>query len=96
MTHIPDSSSLGSSKAGPFNLGTLQTNGRTKSDADAVADRSHSDPQRPVDREAHSESAPAFPYTSYPVHMIRKVMRNRHGRGSPADLRLLRSERWPT
>jgi hypothetical protein len=54
-------------------------------------------PKKPVDITARSpqKKGPTSVQKTYPLSMIRKVVRNDHGSGSVVDLQLLRSMRWP-
>jgi len=99
MSRILNFPSPGSTKAGSVSLETIQAKGRGGPKVEAAIDCSVAvpTPQRPVDVVAGppKKFVPASVAKTYPVGMVRKLMRNGHRNGSAVDLQLLRSMRWP-
>jgi hypothetical protein len=90
--------SHGSTKVGRAGLETIQAGGggRPKVGAYVHCSVAVQTPKKPVDITVGPppKKGPASVQKTYPLSMIRKVLRNNHGSGSAVDLQLLRSMRW--
>jgi hypothetical protein len=88
-----------STKAGPAGLEAIHARGRGRPRVGALIDYfvAVPTPKKPVDITVgppHKKGRASVKKT-YPLSLIRKVIRNKHGSGSAVDLQLLRAMRWP-
>lgn len=88
-----------STKAGPAGLEAIHARGRGRPRVGALIDyfTAVPTPKKPVDITVGPppKKRPASVKNTYPLSMIRKMIRNKHGSGSAVDLQLLRTVRWP-